>query len=125
MKPNNQNLVMIETIAKGLGDLKERMVFVGGATVSLYLKDKATREIRPTDDVDCVIELGRREEFYKLERELEKRGFRHATGPQDPICRWTYSGIKADIMPSDTSVLGFSNRWYKEGIKKAIKQKVM
>ncbi len=116
---------MIETVAKGLADLKEKVVFVGGATVSLYLKDEAARDVRPTDDVDCVIELTGRQDFYKLEQELEKRGFRHAMGPADPICRWKYCGIKVDVMPSDTAILGFSNRWYKEGIKRAVKKRVL
>lgn len=37
-----------------------------------------------------------------------------------PICRWIYKDIKVDVMPTDSKVLGFSNRWYKEGIENKI-----
>jgi len=39
-----------------MDQLHEDVVFVGGATVSLYADLKAT-ESRPTDDVDIIIEL--------------------------------------------------------------------
>ena len=33
------------------------------------------------------------------------------------ICRWNYKGITVDVMPTDPSILGFSNPWYFEGMK--------
>jgi predicted nucleotidyltransferase len=33
------------------------------------------------------------------------------------ICRYKYKGITVDIMPDDAGILGFTNRWYKDGIK--------
>ena len=50
------NIAMVEKIATALGDLKEKMIFVGGS-------------------------------------------------------------VKVDFMPDDENVLGFSNRWYADGIK--------
>lgn len=37
-----------------------------------------------------------------------------------PICRWIYKGILVDIMPANSAVLGFSNKWYIEGIQNKI-----
>ena len=34
-----------------------------------------------------------------------------------PICRWKYLGIIVDIMSLDENILGFSNKYYKEGFK--------
>ena len=51
------NLDMIETVAAGLGPLRDEAVFVGGASTCLHIDDPAAESVRPTDDVDCVIEV--------------------------------------------------------------------
>lgn len=33
------------------------------------------------------------------------------------ICRWIYQEEIVDIMPTDAKILGFSNKWYKDGFK--------
>jgi len=48
---------------------------------------------------------------------LEPEGFKNDTSEGAPICRWIYKDIKVDVMPTDSSVLGFSNRWYEEGLE--------
>jgi hypothetical protein len=50
------NIVRIKVVANALDTLKEKVVFVGGATISLY-PDKPVLEVRPTDDVDVIIEI--------------------------------------------------------------------
>lgn len=41
----------------------------------------------------------------------------------NPISRWDCDGILLDVMPIDKSVLGFSNRWYKDAQANALDQK--
>lgn len=48
---------MLDIVAKGLGQLLDRIVFVGGATMALYVDDPASSDPRPTEDVDCVVEM--------------------------------------------------------------------
>ena len=108
---------MLQTVAFGLGDLKDEMVFVGGAVAELYAENPAASEIRPTVDVDCVIEISSLLQFARLEENLRARGFKNDSSEGAPICRWIYKDIKVDIMPTDSSVLGFSNKWYEEGIE--------
>jgi hypothetical protein len=48
------NITRIKAISRILKSIKKDVVFVGGATVSLYADSKSS-EVRPTDDV--VIEL--------------------------------------------------------------------
>lgn len=36
------------------------------------------------------------------------------------ISMFLLQGLKVDFMPTDPSVLGFSNRWYPSGVKTAI-----
>lgn len=113
---------MLQTVANGLGELKDEMVFVGGAVAELYADNPAASEIRPTIDVDCVIEISSRLQFARLEENLRARGFKNDTSEGAPICRWIYKDIKVDIMPTDSNVLGFSNRWYEEGIEVKIQK---
>jgi len=114
---SSTNILMLQTVANGLGELKDEMVFVGGAVAELYADNPAASEIRPTIDVDCVIEISSRLQFARLEENLRARGFKNDTSEGAPICRWIYKDIKVDVMPTDSSVLGFSNLWYKEGIE--------
>ncbi len=114
------NILMLQTVANGLGDLRDEMVFVGGVVAELYADNPAASEIRPTLDVDCVIEIGSRLAFAKLEENLRALGFSNDISKDAPICRWIYNDIKVDVMPTDSTVLGFSNRWYEEGIENKI-----
>jgi hypothetical protein len=119
-----ENIIMLQTVANGLGELKDEMVFVGGAVAELYADNPAASEIRPTLDVDCVIGIRSRLQFAKMEENLRTRGFKNDTSAGAPICRWIYKDIKVDVMPTDSDVLGFSNRWYEEGIEVKIQKKL-
>ncbi|NCP84328.1 MAG: hypothetical protein GW809_01870 [Bacteroidetes bacterium] len=114
------NSYMLEAVANGLAYLKEEMVFAGGAVAELYASNPEATDIRPTLDVDCVIEIHSYSAHTEVEDKLRSLGFVNDTTQGAPICRWNYQDILVDIMPSDSEVLGFSNRWYKEGIKSKI-----
>lgn len=114
------NSEMLQIVAVGLEDLKDDVVFVGGAVAELYADDSAASDIRPTTDVDCVIELSSRNSHAKLEEALRKKGFRNDTSKGAPICRYVFKGVKVDVMPSDVKLLGFSNKWYSDGIENKI-----
>ncbi len=123
MNAKTHNIHMVEIVATGLKNLLPEMVFVGGATITLYLSEHTTKSessVRPTDDVDCVVEVAGRSEYAKLEKKLRSLGFKHSTEARVPICRWTYSGVTVDIMPTDPKIIGFSNRWYESGIANAM-----
>ena len=114
------NTAMLQTVANGLGELKNDMVFIGGAVAELYANDPAAFDIRPTLDVDCVIELSSRIEHARLEEDLRAKGFVNDISQGAPICRWVYKNVKVDVMPTDSTILGFSNIWYVEGIENKI-----
>jgi len=113
---SSTNIDMLQTVANGLGELNKVVVYVGGAVAELYVTDPAASEIRPTKDVDCVIELSSRSAHAKLEEELRTKGFAHDLSKDAPICRWVYKDIKVDVMPTDSNILGFTNSWYEEGV---------
>ena len=112
------NIKRIKAISRILKSIKKDVVFVGGATVSLYVDSKSS-EVRPTDDVDVVIELAAYNNYTQLEEELRNVGFENDK-ESGIICRYMVQGIIVDIMPTNSDVLGFSNRWYEEGFENAI-----
>lgn len=93
------NIDMLQTVANGLDELKDKMVFVGGAITELYADDPPASDVRPTLDVDCVIILSSRLEHSKLEENLRAKRFTHDTSQGATICRWIYHEIKVDVMP--------------------------
>jgi predicted nucleotidyltransferase len=112
------DLESIRIVVNGLGELANRVVFVGGAVVSLYATNPVADKIRATTDIDCIIEISPRTKFPEFEEVLRGKGF--VNDLDSPvICRWIYQGITVDIMPTDESIMGFTNLWYKEGIKHA------
>lgn len=112
------NILRIKAIAGLLDQINQNIVFVGGATVSLYADIKSV-EVRPTDDVDVIIELASYHGYAVLDERLRNIGFVNdiASGV---ICRYKIQGITVDIMPTCPEVIGFSNKWYPDGFKEAI-----
>lgn len=116
------NLLRIKAVHDALGSLRDDVVFVGGATVSLYA-DRMAEEVRPTDDIDILIELWAHKDYAAIEEQLRKIGF---TNDQESgiICRYKIHGITVDIMATGEDVLGFSNRWYPDGYKNALDYRI-
>ena len=108
----SQNMRMLQTVASALGELREKVVFVGGAVVELYGTDPAAPPVRPTIDVDCIVRVTSRSEYRQIEKSLEARGFRHDRSENAPICRWLCDTLKVDVMPTGENILGFTNRWH-------------
>lgn len=120
----HENIVRIKAVAQCLKGLEQRYVFVGGATVSLYSTQAALAEsVRPTDDVDVVIELASYADYSKMEERLRRLGFANDMN-SGVICRYTIKGIIVDIMPTSPGILGFSNNWYPDGFKNAVSYKL-
>ena len=44
-------------VAKALNTLCEKVVFVGGAMVGLYIDDLAAEDLRPTKDIDLAFQI--------------------------------------------------------------------
>jgi hypothetical protein len=60
MRRDDPNLPYLQSIATALGDLCERLVFVGGSTAGLLITEAAAEGVRPTRDVDVIVEAGSR-----------------------------------------------------------------
>lgn len=114
------NIVRLKAVANILSSLEDQFVFVGGATVSLYATNPSiASEIRPTEDVDVVVEIASYADYVKLEEKLLSVGFVNDTD-SGIYCRYRIQGITVDVMPTDDAALGFTNKWYPDGFKNSI-----
>ncbi|MRG46806.1 hypothetical protein GFS24_16925 [Chitinophaga sp. SYP-B3965] len=115
---HQQNITRIKAVYNALEEIAKEVVFVGGATVSLYA-DRPAVETRPTDDIDIMVEVVGYSEYAQIEEKLRSKGF---TNDQTSrvICRYQVRGITVDVMPTDQTILGFSNRWYKAAFATSI-----
>ena len=85
---NDPNVALLEIVAAHLGDaLLEQMVFVGGAVAGLLITDPALPAIRPTEDVDLVVQATVLREYHQVEAALMALGFVHDISADAPICR--------------------------------------
>jgi hypothetical protein len=110
---HKENITRIKAVYNALGDLKNKVAFIGGAVVSLYA-DRIAEEVRPTDDVDILVEIYTHPKFAELEEQLRKIGFVNDTTSKF-VARYIYSGVIVDVMPVVQNILGFNNRWYVQG----------
>lgn len=112
------NVLRLKAVSKALYNLQTQVVFVGGATVSLYA-DRKAEEVRPTDDVDILIEIWAYKDYAAIEKKLRSLGFENDT-ESGIIGRYKIQGIIVDVMVTDESVIGFTNKWYRDGFKNSI-----
>lgn len=115
--PNDPNVQLLEIVAARLGKpMLDKLVFVGGSVAGLLITDPMQPAIRPTDDVDLIVQVTGRQGYYALEDDLRALGFVNDISRDAPICRWRCDGIMVDVVPSDKAILGFANRWYPLGL---------
>jgi len=110
------NIATVAEIAEALQELKDQMVFIGGAVISVYTDDPSADEIRPTADVDLTINLLNYAEWAQMQERLAELGFSPDPHRQ-AIISYLYKGISVDIMPSEDGPVGPANKWYKIGFK--------
>jgi hypothetical protein len=113
------NRALFESVVRLLGPVLDDLVFVGGCTTGLFLTALAARGMRPTRDVDAIVDVTSYAEYISLAGRLRALGLAEDSTPGAPLFRWRHDAFIVDVMPIDASVLGFSNRWYPAAIATA------
>jgi hypothetical protein len=121
---SNPNLVRLAEAAKKLAPLLDQIAFVGGCVTGLLLTDPAAAPVRPTLDVDAIVATASYADFTILENRLRELGFHQPHAEGAPICRWLSGDLILDLMPTDASVLGFTNRWYRAALENAKRTRI-
>ncbi|NOY50018.1 MAG: hypothetical protein GXO88_05590 [Chlorobi bacterium] len=117
------NIETIKTIANALGNLNDKVVYVGGSVVSLYIDDPAAEEVRPTADIDFFLEIASLSKLEELRVELRNKGFIQLTDNK-VICRFSYKDVDVDVMATKEIGWAPSNKWFSPGIKSSEKIKL-
>jgi|AntDeeMinimDraft_5_1070356.scaffolds.fasta_scaffold05307_2 predicted nucleotidyltransferase len=116
MSIKDQHIKRIIAVAWALGSLNKKVVYVGGAVVSLYANDTAARDVRPTDDVDLTLEITSMGRLETLRKELTNKGFKQSA-EDDVMCRFRYEGLKVDVMATREIGWAPANPWFAPGFK--------
>lgn len=122
MENHNINVLRIQAVNTLLEDLSKEVVYVGGATVSLY-SDRAGNDFRPTQDVDILVEVSSTGDYLALQEKLRSKGFEVDTTAKF-VGRFVAQGLVIDLMATNDAILGFSNRWYSDGFRNAVVFKI-
>lgn len=102
---------LLDEAAAALGEMRDDVVFLGAATLVLWITDEGLPPLRPTADVDVVVEVTTLIEYNRFEARLRAAGFRDEGsvlgrflfGPND---------LQLDAIPADASILGFKNHCF-------------
>jgi predicted nucleotidyltransferase len=116
----NPNLVLLIAMAQAMGPLCEQVVFVGGCATGLLVDDVALMDVRPTEDVDAIVEVASLAAYHRLADQLMQRGFKQTMADNTPPFRWFWNRMQLDLVPLDEKVLGFANPWYRVGFDTAV-----
>lgn len=123
MKNTTINLGVIKKVALALNELNERVMYVGGAVVSLYVNDPAADDVRPTKDLDISLEIASLGELEKLREDLTRKGFVQKS-EDDVICRFRYEDVKVDVMSTKEVGWAPSDKWFKPGFQNSEEVKI-
>ena len=97
---------LLNVAAEKLGDLRDEVVFLGGAVVSLLRTEAGGLPPRMTRDVDVAIEMsGRYIDDLALDRRLLDLGFRNDTEGR-VRCRYLHDPTVLDVIPVTADQLG-------------------
>jgi hypothetical protein len=118
------SIPLLERAATALGSLLDEVVFVGGATVVLWITDPGAPPPRPTKDVDVVVEVFTRAALHDFEARLRDADFREDQ-ESGVICRWRHGRgaddeLILDVMAADAALMGFTNTWQAAGLPHAV-----
>jgi Domain of unknown function (DUF1814). len=111
------NRAIIKRIAIALGELNEKVIYVGGATVSLYINDPAADDVRPTKDVDITVKVASMLELENLRETLTKKGFKQSSD-LNVNCRFRYEDILVDVMATKPISWAPANKWFEKGFER-------
>lgn len=115
----------LDHLVKIIGNLADELVFLGGSVVPLLVTDPAAPEARLTDDIDAIVKVSTRLKYNDIERRLHGLGFGPDLSETNPIdCRFIKDELVLDVMPTDSSILGYTNSWYEVALECPIKKQL-
>ncbi|WOD44193.1 hypothetical protein [Hwangdonia lutea] len=116
MKNTIINRIIIQRVAQALGELNNEVIYVGGATVSLYINDPAADDVRPTKDIDISIKIISITHLEEIREKLVEKGFKQSAD-LGVICRFKLDNILVDVMGTKPVGWAPANPWFELGFE--------
>lgn len=117
------NKEIIKRVALALGDLNNVVIYVDGATVSLYINDPAADDVRPTKDIDIGLQILSIPQLEEIREQLNEKGFSQSAD-LDVICLFKLDDILVDVMSTKAVGWAPANPWFAKGFDKREKVKI-
>ena len=86
------NRALFESVVRLLAPVLDELVFVGGCTTGLFITDPAAGGIRPTKDVDAIVDVDLLREVHGTCGTTSRTGSRrghHAWRSALPLAAWS------------------------------------
>jgi hypothetical protein len=112
LSPAQRNGELLSSMAYRMGELRERVVFLGGAVLSLLITDPDVQAVRIAKDVDAVLRWSDKKDLYAFEDGLWSRGFEKCANGS--VSRWLVDHMALDVLPANPATVGFDARWLDE-----------
>lgn len=119
-------LAPLAHVARALSDLRQRVVFIGGAIAPLLQTDPPFDRPRPTFDVDAIAATAGYGDFAALQAMLRARGFRENVGGRHAH-RWWAPGeppVQFDLVPAGTHLGAGGNPWDAAALATAVEAEI-
>jgi hypothetical protein len=119
------SIELLDTAADALGPLRDRVVFLGAATISLWMTDPAARAPRVTYDVDVVAEVVTLASYEAFQVELRRAGFNEDV-ESGVICRWRHpeTSLILDAVPAEPRLVGFGGHWLRPAVEASVEHQL-
>ena len=114
MKNTLINKEIIKKVALTLGELNNDVIYVGGATVSLYINDPAADDVRPTKDIDISLQILSIPQLEQIREQLVDKGFKQSAD-LGVICRFKLDDVLVDVMSTKAVGWAPANPWFADG----------
>jgi predicted nucleotidyltransferase len=119
-------LSLVVAVARALGDLRGRVVFIGGAISPLLQEDPPFPGPRPTDDVDAIAITADYADFNRLQAQLRAKGFRESSDAPHAH-RWIAPDerrTKFDLVPIGEHLGASGNPWDEAALASAVEAEI-
>lgn len=99
-------------VARALGPLRDRVVFIGGAIAPLLQQQPPFAQARATSDVDAVLATTSYQRMHEIGVSLRQAGFREDPSGRRHMYRWiSPDGIPFDLVPAGEHLGGSGSSW--------------
>lgn len=91
------NRALFESVVRLLAPVLDELVFVGGCTTGLFITDPAAGGIRPTKDVDAIVDVISYAKYAALAERLRRLDAFHGRGGGDIVASHDLEDIVAVV----------------------------